>query len=106
MHEHGLLAREGLHCVAELDDLVAVDAAHPRVDVPAHKGQGRAGGIALSSGLPRADFNRWGTGRCCCKACSLCGRACSLELLSTHASPPQVAKTPRRYCPPSGMHTH
>ena len=34
MHKHGLLPGQWLHRVGELDDLVAVDAAHPCVDVP------------------------------------------------------------------------
>jgi hypothetical protein len=35
MYEHGVLARQGLHSVTELDDFVAVHTAHPCVDVPA-----------------------------------------------------------------------
>lgn len=30
-----LLPRQLLHCIAQLDDLVAVDAADPSIDVPA-----------------------------------------------------------------------
>mmetsp|Transcript_21670 Transcript_21670/g.60128 ORF Transcript_21670/g.60128 Transcript_21670/m.60128 type:complete len:309 (-) Transcript_21670:1513-2439(-) len=33
MDEHGVLAGQRLHSIAELDDLVTVHAAHPRVDV-------------------------------------------------------------------------
>jgi len=40
--EHGVLAGQGLHGITELDDLVAVHATHPSVDVPARSRVGQA----------------------------------------------------------------
>ena len=41
MHEHGLLPGKALHGVRELNDFVAVHAAHPGVDVPAERSTGQ-----------------------------------------------------------------
>jgi len=60
VHKHGALAREVLHCVAQLDDLVAVHAAHPRIDVPA-QGAGRGRGC-VRGGLDEACTQDVGAG--------------------------------------------
>jgi hypothetical protein len=62
VHKHGLLAGQGLHCVAQLDDLMAVDAAHPGVDVPAAAAAGNAGERRRQpDGQRELEFGAWAT---------------------------------------------
>lgn len=88
VHEERLLAWQRLHRVAELDDLVAVDAAHPRVDVPGGGGGQRAAWCWSSGERKRIATHR------------------SLEHIAwlPKPSPFEVSFTPTRKGPPTPPH--
>lgn len=49
VHEHRFLPRQGLHCIRQLDDLVAVHSAHPGVHSPADSKWMRVNDLVVKS---------------------------------------------------------